>query len=129
MGNLDRSDDALGVSLALELRDIGFTNVWLESETKEKDIPLRDSKDSLIFLDAIDFQEKPGKIALLPLEYVFRNVSLSHRFAPFIHVLKNREQLKRAYVLGIQPDTLKEGSGISAGVRSAMDRVIDHLRV
>jgi sulfhydrogenase subunit alpha len=129
VGNLDRSDDALGVSLALELRDIGFTNVWLESETKEKDIPLRDSKDSLIFLDAIDFQEKPGKIALLPLEYVFRNVSLSHRFAPFIHVLKNREQLKRAYVLGIQPDTVKEGSGISAGVRSAMDRVIDHLRV
>ncbi len=128
VGNQDRSDDALGLDLARELRDQGIENVWLESELRDKDLPLRNSHGPLVFLDAIDFHDEPGKITFIPLEYVFQQVSLSHRFAPFIHVLKNNKQSRNAYVLGIQPDTVEVGRRISPAVRSAMDKIIKHLR-
>jgi sulfhydrogenase subunit alpha len=129
VGNHDRSDDALGIDLARELQDKGIENVWLETELREKNFFPQNSNSPLIFLDAIDFHAKPGKITFIPLEYIFQQVSLSHRFAPFIHVLQNKEQLKNAYVLGIQPDNVKEGGEISPAVRSAMDKVIEHLRI
>ncbi len=128
IGNQDRSDDALGVDLALKLRDRGIKNVWLETELREKDLSIHNFKNPLVFLDAIDFHEKPGKITLIPLEYVFRQAPLSHRFSPFIQFFQDVEQLKNAYVLGIQPDTVKEGREISPAVRSAMDKVIKRLR-
>lgn len=129
IGNQDRSDDALGVDLARKLRDKGIENVWLETELRGEGLPLRNMNDPLIFLDAIDFHEEAGKITFIPLEFVFQQVSLSHRFAPFIHTLQNRKQLKNAYVLGIQPNTIKEGNGISPAVRSAMEKVIEHIRI
>lgn len=129
VGNQDRSDDAMGVDLARELRDKGVGIVYLAEELREKDLFLQNRHSPLIFLDIIDFHDEPGKITLIPLEYVFQQVSLSHRFAPFIHVLQKREHLKSAYVLGIQPDTVKEGREVSSAVRSAMDKVIQHLRI
>ncbi len=127
VGNQNRSDDALGVDLARELRDQGIENVWLEEELKGQDRSVLKSNSPLVFLDAVDFHDDAGKITLIPLEFVFRQVSLSHRFAPFIQILQKSEQLKNAYVLGIQPDTVKEGNGISPSVRSALDRVIEYM--
>lgn len=129
VGNPNRSDDALGIDLAKRLRDEGVSHVWLETEIREKDLLFGHQHDHpMIFLDAIDFQEEPGRIVLLPLEFVFRNVSLSHRFAPFIHAFRNNEQLKNAYILGIQPESVEEGKSISPAVRGALNKVLEYLK-
>ncbi len=129
VGNPNRSDDALGIDLAKRLRDEGVNHVCLETELGEKDLSFGNQRDhSMIFLDAIDFQEEPGRIILLPLEFVFRNASLSHRFAPFIHAFQNNEQLKNAYILGIQPESVKEGKSISPVVRGALNKVFEYLK-
>ncbi len=129
VGNPTRSDDALGIDLAQSLRDEGVNHVWLETELKEKALPFGNQNNHpMIFLDAIDFQEEPGRIILLPLEFVFRKVSLSHRFAPFIHAFQNNQQLKNAYILGIQPESVKEGRSISPAVRGALNKILEYLK-
>jgi len=125
VGTQDRSDDALGIYIAQELREQGVDNVWLETEIGEEDLTFGNpGNHPIIFLDAIDIQEDPGKITLIPFEYMFRQVSLSHKFTPFIHVFKNNEQLKHAYILGIQPESLKEGGNISTPVREAVGNIL-----
>jgi Ni,Fe-hydrogenase maturation factor len=56
---------------------------------------------------------------------VFRQASLSHRFAPFIQILKNGEQLKNSYLLGVQPQFVKEGGNLSLRVREALDKILE----
>jgi len=128
VGNPSRSDDALGIDLAKKMRDKGISNVWVKTESNLNEIPVNSQNGlPVIFLDAIDFQEAPGKITLLPLEYVFRNVSLSHRIAPFIQALKSNEQLKGAYLLGIQPESVEEGGDISPAVREALGEILEYF--
>lgn len=125
VGTEDRSDDALGIYIAQELREQGVDNVWLETEVGKEDLTFGNPGiHPIIFLDAIDIQEEPGKITLIPFEYMFRQVSLSHKFTPFIHVFKNNEQLKNAYILGIQPESLEEGGKISTPVREAVGHIL-----
>ena len=125
VGNQHRSDDALGIHIAHELREHGVDNVWLETEIGEEDLTFGNpGNNPIIFLDAIDIQEEPGKTLLIPFEYMLRQVTLSHKFTPFIHVFKNIEQLKNAYILGIQPESLKEGKEISTPVLEAMGNIL-----
>jgi sulfhydrogenase subunit alpha len=125
VGNQDRSDDALGIHIAKKLREKGVDNVWLETEIREKDLTFGNPENHpIVFLDAVDIQEEPGKITLIPFEYMFRQVSLSHKFAPFIQAFKSNEQLKNSYILGIQPESLKEGGKISTPVCEAVGNIL-----
>jgi len=128
IGNPDRSDDALGILIAEKLREKGVENVWLETELRKEDQPFGDSgKNPVVFLDAIDMQAEPGKITLIPFEYMFRQVSLSHKLAPFTKVFKNDEQLKNTYILGIQPESLMEGREMTECVQNAMSKILMRL--
>ena len=128
VGNQNRTDDALGLNLAKKLRKRGVGQVWLEAELEGRGIPFGDRNDQpLIFLDAVDFGEKPGKVTLLPLEYVFRQASLSHRFIPFIQVFRSHEQIKNAYILGIQPQSVKEGRDLSLYVSEALEKILEYI--
>jgi hydrogenase maturation protease len=128
VGSPGLSDDGVGIQLALELRRRGNNNVYLESEI-EKDEALwaKNADRPLIFLDAVDFQEETGKVTLLAMNHVLNNVALSHKFLPIVSGLMNYRQLKNAYMLGIQPQTIEEGDKISDPVKKAMDSVLAEL--
>lgn len=122
------SDDAAGIELALELRKRGKKDVWLESDIEDnEDIWKNEVNRPLIFLDAVDFREKPGKITLLPLSYILCNTTLSHRLLPIITTQMNHKHLRNAYVLGIQPESIEEGEKISQPVRQAITKVLKML--
>lgn len=126
VGNRNRSDDGAGIEIALELRKHGKKDVLLESEINKKEIPWKKwVYRPLIFLDAVDFKEKPGKVTLLPLHYIFSNTALSHRLLPFISDEMNYERLKNSFVLGVQPKSITEGKKISMPVRQALVRVLE----
>lgn len=127
IGNPDLGDDGAGIAMARELRSRGAGGVLLEPELEEDEGLWAKDARPLIFLDAIDFREPPGKTTLLPMGLVLNSLSLTHRILPSIKGLLRPEQLRNAYILGIQPESLEEGAGISAPVRSAMDLVLDEI--
>lgn len=128
VGKRNRSDDGVGIELALELRKHGAGDVWLESEIEEKETLWKNALHRpLVFFDAVDFREKPGKVTLLPLHYIFSNSALSHRLLPFISGKINYDYLKNSYVLGIQPESIEEGKKISRPVRQSIVKVLDHI--
>ncbi len=128
VGKHDRSDDEAGIELALELRKHGVSDVWLESEIIEREAPWKNAlHHPIIFLDAVNFREKPGKVTLLPLHHVFSNSGLSHRLLPFISDQISHMQLKNSFVLGIQPESVKKGQKISGSVRKALTQVLEQI--
>jgi len=129
VGNQNLSDDGAGIALALELRRKGVKYVFLEEEIKDKETLWKNSNyRCLIFLDALEFGEKPGKATLIPLSYVIQNIALSHKFLPFISGHISYKQLKNSYVLGIQPESIKEGRKISRPVRHTLEKVLDKIQ-
>lgn len=126
MGRENRSDDGAGLQLALELRRRGKEDVWLESEIEEELWKNGNSK-TLIFLDALDFREIPGKVTLIPLHFILSNSSLSHRLAPILRLEMDSKQLRNSYILGIQPESVKEGGEISRPVSKAINQVLDQI--
>jgi len=128
VGKRTRSDDGLGIELALKLRNRGMRDVWLEYEIAQREGLWKNKHHRpLIFLDAVDFREKPGKVILLPLHYIFTNAALSHRLLPFISSEMNYERLKNSYVLGIQPESIQEGKKFSKSVRLAIAAVLAQI--
>jgi sulfhydrogenase subunit alpha len=128
VGNPNRSDDALGIHIAKRLREKGLENVWLETELRGEDLPFEDPiEHPIVFLDAVDTQDEPGKITLIPFEYMFRQVSLSHKLAPFAKVFKSSAQVKNTYILGVQPESLAEGREVTTPVQQAVDKILNRL--
>jgi sulfhydrogenase subunit alpha len=128
VGKGNRSDDGVGIEIALGLRNQGMSDVWLESEIKKNKAPWKkEYHRPLIFLDAIDFKEEPGKVILLPLHYIFSNASLSHKLLPFLSGEIRYERLMNSYVLGIQPESTEEGRKISKPIRLAIVKVLAQI--
>jgi sulfhydrogenase subunit alpha len=128
VGVRDRSDDGAGIELALQLKKHGVSDVWLESEIADREAPWKNALHRpIIFLDAVHFREKPGKLILLPLHLVFSNSALSHRLLPFITDKINYQQLKNSFILGIQPKSIEKGQKISGSVRKALTKVLEQL--
>jgi len=126
LGREDRSDDAAGRKLARLLRNRGVKDVWLEEDLTMNSAP-GDRARPVVFLDAVDFGEKPGKICLLPLRQVLWNASLSHRLAGLVRVPLASERLLDAYLLGIQPASIAEGGRMSTEVSEAVAGILQAL--
>lgn len=128
VGNQSLSDDGVGLELAQALQKQGNKDVLLESDIEtNEDLWINDPHRPLLFLDAADFGETPGKITLLPMNLVLGNTSLSHRILPSISGLIDHAQMRNAYLLGIQPESLQAGGRISKPVRQAMERILSQL--
>jgi sulfhydrogenase subunit alpha len=128
VGKRNRSDDGLGLELALKLRKHGIKDVWLEQELAQREGPWKDGLHRpVVFLDAVDFKENPGKVTLIPLHYIFSNTNLSHRLLPFFSNKMSYDYLKNSYVLGIQPASVEEGEKISRPVRKALNKVLERI--
>ncbi len=128
-GKQNYSDDAGGLKIAQKLRGLGFKDVWLESEIIRSDnLNKYDDKNALVFFDAVDFNEKPGKITVLPLDFVLSQSSVSHKFMPFLSSIKDLSMQKKAYVVGIQPNSVAPGNKLSPSVQKAIEEIINHLR-
>lgn len=129
IGSPGHSDDAAGLELARRLRGQGVKEVWIEDEAIEKSGAREaDERRPLLFLDAVDFGERPGKITLMPLQHAAWNAVLSHRLLPLVTSQISFDQLKNSYILGIQPASLEDGEQISEPVQLAMEQILEQLK-
>jgi sulfhydrogenase subunit alpha len=129
IGNSNLSDDGAGITLARRLREQGREDIILEEEIEEKGITGgKRNNRSLIFIDALDFQEAPGKVILIPLAFVLQNAVLSHKFLPFLKTPMSNELLKNSFVLGIQPESIGQGRKISLSVRLTLEKILQVIQ-
>jgi len=122
------ADDSAGTVLAATLRQRGMPDVWLESEIEDEDGMAETAQDRpLILLDAVNLEETPGKVILLPMNIVLQNSTLSHRMLPIVTEILTPEQMRNAWLLGIQVKSLDGRRPISPPVRAAMETVLEQL--
>jgi sulfhydrogenase subunit alpha len=130
LGKRNRSDDGAGIELARRLQTKKKEFVLTETETGEiQGLERISPSRPLIFIDTVDFKEKPGKITVIPLTYLLNSGSLSHQFQPFLAVQKNPQQLKNSYILAIQPKSIAEGTEMSTPVMNAVEKLSKYLAI
>jgi Ni,Fe-hydrogenase maturation factor len=64
---------------------------------------------------------------MLPLQHVFWNAVLSHRLLPAVSNRLTYDQIKNAYILGIQPESIEEGGRLSNSVRAAVEKILEEI--
>jgi len=126
LGNRDRGDDGVGPCLASEIKDkVNFevidAGVAPENYTG---VIKRLSPDTIVIVDAIYFDGKPGDIRLFSGDDLRVGKISTHDMSPklLIQYLKSSTNAK-IYVLGIRPGSNKFGQELSPEVRAALDKL------
>jgi hydrogenase 3 maturation protease len=122
IGNYLRSDDGAGPRILDKLKATNRVQL-LNAETNiERYIePIQQSgADVLLFIDCVHFGKEPGYAALLPIEKIEDHTMHSHNIS-----LKRIKEFFSvpAYVLGIQPGSLKVSEEMSGEVTETVARI------
>lgn len=132
VGNRDYGDDAFGVHLAEALLDAGVTDVIVAENSPDGWLGIVTDMefDHLVFLDAVEFGAEPGSAIFLDSqEIVTRYPQIStHKIS--LGVLANfieSNGVTKAWLLGVQPESLKQGHDLSPTVRKTLGVLLELL--
>jgi hydrogenase 3 maturation protease len=123
IGHPLRGDDALGPSLVKRLE--GHINaVCIDAGSAPENYLgkiIKASADVVLFIDAVDFNEKPGFYKILEKEEILKTGFTTHDLSPKMLIgYLSTETKARIYLLGIQPKDLGLGQPLSAPVQKAL---------
>ena len=127
IGNQLRRDDGVGVYITRHLVHSEYICPLSVEVSIENYIGRINQTyaDSLILIDSMDFNEKPGFWKLLPIEEVndittnTHNISLN-KVSEFFN--------KQTYILGIQPGDLSFGEEMTSEVKKSADTIIKQIQ-
>jgi hydrogenase maturation protease len=131
LGSVEHGDDGLGVQLAHDLSValahlrpgpaatapsvlLGGTQPEFQLRRLPKDL------DSVVFLDAVDFGGAPGSVVLLDsaaMRARYPQISTHRLSVGLLAQLVETGSRSRAWLLGVQPESLREGAPLSEKVR------------
>ena len=126
VGNIDRGDDGFGPRLAAILKEKKIHNVIDAGMAPENytGVVKKLKPDTIIIVDAVYFEGKPGEIRLFSGEDIrFNDISthgMSLKF--FIEYMKNYTKAGM-YLLGAKPVSNKLGDGLSREVAGSLEAV------
>jgi hydrogenase maturation protease len=124
IGNTDLGDDGLGVKLAEAVRTAGHADVVIAETTPESWIRTASfGFDNVLLLDAVQLGAEPGGAVLLDasqIESRFPQVS-THKLSLGLLAKLLQSYGPRVWLLGVQPETLKQGAGLSAPVAKTVE--------
>ncbi len=125
VGNSMMGDDGVGVFLAKLLSS--YVPVCDVGERPE-DVLSWDlgDIDTVIFMDACAFGGKPGDVILLKAEDTKERFLYSHRVP--ISIVASLLEGVEVYVLGVEPQSISPGEGLSCAVETAAFAVKDLVR-
>ena len=130
IGNDIRGDDGIGPYIVenikhLESSNVSILNATTVPEKKKRKIRKIDPTH-IIIVDAVIMNEGPGKIKIVKKEEV-AGVSLStHSMS--LSYLVNYLELEKPYnilFIGIEPESMELGQGLSPLVKSSSDEIIN----
>jgi hydrogenase maturation protease len=121
IGNVDCGDDAVGVVLAEAMQAAGVEGVFIARANPENLVGrlAAGNYENVVFLDAVAAGAAPGSAVLLDagqLEELFPQVSTHRLSLGTLARLISAGNGKRVWLLGIQPDSVEMGAGVSASV-------------
>jgi hydrogenase 3 maturation protease len=125
LGNVDMGDDGFGVRLAERLSQGGWPAVIIASTSPEDYLGCcaGGCQDHLVFLDAVEFGGKPGSVVLLNSgEMVSRFPQIStHKLSlGLLAKCVEANGATKAWLLGVQPESLRPGRCLSAAVQNTL---------
>ena len=137
VGNRDYGDDAFGVHLAQALLEASVPDVVVAGNSPDRWLGTVTEMefDHLVFLDAVEFDAEPGSAVFLDSrEIITRYPQIStHKIS--LGVLANfieSNGITKAWLLGVQPESLKQGHDLSPTVRKTLGALLEllfHLRM
>lgn len=125
VGNVDLGDDGFGMRLAESLGGTDGATVIAAGTTPERWVGTiaRGGFDSVVFLDAVGVDAPAGSAVLLEeaeMEATFPQLS-THKFSlGTLARLIGSQCSARVWMLGVQPDSLLPGAGLSTKVEESM---------
>jgi hydrogenase maturation protease len=129
LGADDRGDDAAGLRLAAGLAARGVPHVVLAGTQPERWLAAASLAgfDHVVVLDAVAVGAAPGSVVFLPgAELASRLPQVStHRLS--LGLLARWVEAETActvWLLGVQPESLRLGAGLSPAVQSTLDLLI-----
>jgi hydrogenase 3 maturation protease len=131
VGNPIRRDDSVGIFIVSKLkRKLGsrpnkFVRIRDPSVSSERLLSKLDGKSVIIF-DAIEHNSEPGSIFIVRLEESRFGFFATHNI-PLKLVPGLSTNLQNAFVLGIQPEDVGVGEGLSKTVLHSANGIVDKL--
>lgn len=133
IGSALRGDDGIGPEIAKRLR-AKFEGCIFDGGTAPENFlgPMSSLKpDTLILIDAADFNSPPGSIDVFELEDVF-SVNISTHTMPLSLLWEEskRRGVSHGFLIAVQPRSLKFNPGLSDEVEQAasqIESVLEHV--
>ena len=125
IGNVDLGDDGSGVRLAEALADSGLPDVLIAHTVPENHITtlVRGGFENVVLMDAVSTGSEPGSVVFLDASEVkirFPQISTHKLSLATLAQLIESESPAHVWLLGIQPQTIKQGSGLSKPLETTL---------
>ncbi len=125
LGNTDYGDDGFGVRLAEELILAGVGEVVVAGTAPERWIGRITASGfaHLVFLDAVEFGGAPGSVVLLNSQEIaarFPQISTHKISLEVLAQLAESEGTARAWLLGVQPESIRAGQQLGPAMRTTL---------
>jgi len=127
MGNRIKSDDGVGIYIADKLISNGLENVIIAENSIENYIgkinkhPAR----TIIIIDAVDMDEKPGYFKLIPIDKIVNTTTNTHNLS--LDTISSFLTAPEKWVLAIQPKEVSFGMEISNIIIERAEKLIDYI--
>ncbi|HKI46159.1 MAG TPA: hydrogenase maturation protease [Balneolales bacterium] len=124
VGNVLRQDDAVGVYICERIKQNGHIQSLVVGQSIENYIGKiqQINPDILVVIDCVDFNKPPGEAFLILLDDLLDYTSNTHNIS--------FKTLSRFFdmpvqILGIQPQNVDYGEGMSLRIQEAAEKMID----
>ena len=132
VGNLLKGDDAAGIMLMERLKGVitaPFLDCGVAPENYlEKIVSI--APHTVIILDAVDLDQTPGTIRIMKAGEIAQGGISTHSLSlrMFFDYLNTRLEAINIFLLGIQPQSVALGEGLSEKVNTAIDLFVEELK-
>ena len=131
IGNSYRSDDGVGPYIASKIKKCKKNLIVLNAEDQPENIideATRLKPGKIVIIDAADFGGMPGEIRLIEKKDIPDTSLSTHSFSPnILAAIIEEDTGADVLFLGIQPESIQFGEGISKPVKEAAKRIISCL--
>lgn len=132
VGNPDYGDDGFGVRLAEELLTAGLLDVIVCGNSPERWVGSVANMefDHLVFLDAVELGAAAGSAVFLDgaqIEAKYPQISTHKISLGMLSRFVESNGVTKAWLLGVQPESLQEGQALSPAVRKTLGVLLDLL--
>ena len=129
IGNDLRADDGVGPYIFNECQMSNAKCQMINAGEKPENImgqAINEKTTKIVIIDAADFNGRPGEVRLIEKENIPETTLSTHTFPLRVIAGLLEEDLKvPVCFLGIQPESLELGKGISAEVKASAKEIIE----